>query len=372
MSKHSLPSSTNEIKPLTGIRGIAAFGVMLYHINYNAHFPNSIFSFTHKSYLFVDLFFILSGFVLALRYREWFVTRLTPSRALSFMAQRLGRIYPAYFVATSLYYVRWLVNLSGHRLTEFNAHDILANLLLIQGWGINTEAICGPGWSVSTEMFAYLLFPILIFFFTAKGLGRCALLVVAAVAGICCVAASPYGVNGALDVVNTSFMPLLRCVSEFCLGLVAFEVAHHEACERILSRVWVVPLLLIVMAGLLGLDISDVLFVLTIPILVISLSYNGRMSSLLFGNRFIHRLGVISYSLYLLHPLMIDIAGRLMQISANRYGITAQVPFIAFAIVCAVAAASFMQRSVEIQGRSFVKKLTLRLLPAAPSTGNLL
>jgi peptidoglycan/LPS O-acetylase OafA/YrhL len=291
----------------------------------------------------------------------------------AFMAQRFGRVYPAYFVASCIYYVKWLVNLTGHRLIEFHAYDVVANLLLIQGWDIGAEGICPVAWSVSGEMFAYFLFPVLVCFITAKGGWRSALLVAAAMIGIVFVALSPYGVSGSLDVVDSNtFLPLLRGVSEFSLGLVAFELSRKDICKRILSGAWAVPVILGVIVGVFWLGLPDVAFVLAIPFLVIGLSYDGRAASLLLGNRVVHKLGVISYSLYLLHPALRNVAGRLMEITSARYGVSPHTPFIVLAIVAAVAAAYVSQRLVEVPGRHLVNRLAGRFFPAPLSTGHAL
>jgi peptidoglycan/LPS O-acetylase OafA/YrhL len=368
MTRQGTIPSKREIAPLTGIRGVAAFMVMLYHLDYIPRFATNYLSFAHKGYLSVDLFYVLSGFVLALRYREWFAAGVGPARVGAFLLQRLGRIYPAYFIVSAFYYVKWLVNLTGHRVIEFRAYDVVANILLLQGWGVGASAICGTSGSVSAEMFAYLLFPLLVGCVTARASWRSALLAAAATLGVLCVAFSPYGVKGALDVVNdeTSFLPLLRCISEFSLGLVAFELSRNDLCKRILSGAWAVPVLLAGMAGLLGFSVPDAVFALAIPFLIIGLSYEGQGASLLFGNKLVHKLGVISYSLYLLHPAFRDVAGRLMEMTNARYGAPSPVPFILLAVAGAIIAAYAFQRLVEVPGRRLANRLARRFFPTSP------
>jgi peptidoglycan/LPS O-acetylase OafA/YrhL len=372
MKRQETIPSKREIAPLTGLRGVAAFMVMLYHLDYIPGFATTYLSFAHKGYLSVDLFYVLSGFVLALRYREWFAASVKPARVGAFLLQRLGRIYPAYIIVSAFYYVKWLANLTGHRVIEFHAYDVAANLFLLQGWGVGASAICGTSGSVSAEMFAYLLFPLLIGCVTARASWRSALLAAAAAAGVLCVALSPLGVRGSLDVVDgNSFLPLLRCVAEFSLGLVAFELSRNDLCKRILSGAWAVPVLLVGMAGSLGFGVFDAAFVFMIPFLVIGLSYEGQAASLLFGNRLVHKLGVISYSLYLLHCAFRDVAGRLMEMASARYGALSPIPFLLLAVAGAVIAAYASQRLVEVPGRRLANRISRLIFPASLLRGPL-
>src|SRR5947209_6333252 len=62
-----------EIKTLTGLRGVAATVVMLYHFSYSEQMNSFLIG---RGYLAVDLFFVLSGFVMALSYGHLFAGRI--------------------------------------------------------------------------------------------------------------------------------------------------------------------------------------------------------------------------------------------------------------------------------------------------------
>ena len=97
-----MPEPRSEIRSLTGIRGIAALYVVLFHYLSGRPFTSPLSTFLNHGYLAVDLFFALSGFVLALNYSHLFATGLNWPNFLAFLGRRLARIYPLYLVLTLL------------------------------------------------------------------------------------------------------------------------------------------------------------------------------------------------------------------------------------------------------------------------------
>ena len=83
-----------EIRALTGLRGVAALLVALYHINPNWIAPTATGRFVGKGYLWVDLFFVLSGFLLAMNYARLFAGGWSLRAWLDFLLHRVARIYP--------------------------------------------------------------------------------------------------------------------------------------------------------------------------------------------------------------------------------------------------------------------------------------
>jgi peptidoglycan/LPS O-acetylase OafA/YrhL len=156
-----IPARGSELQALTGLRFFAAAVVVLSHMAY--YFP-SVFSAQIFNSLplaqGVSFFFVLSGFILTYVY-----PRLNSAGATAqFFRARFARIYPAYLLA--LVICLWAIPLG-----QFIAHGaplsglIVANLLVIHDWIADPQWYCSinaPSWSVSTEVFFYLLFPLLI------------------------------------------------------------------------------------------------------------------------------------------------------------------------------------------------------------------
>ena len=96
------PKGKDEIDALTGVRGVAAVIVIAYHTYPAADFPYGISHLVARGYLAVDVFFVLSGFVMALTYGSLFRDRVTPPAFFTFLMRRVARLYPLYIVFLAL------------------------------------------------------------------------------------------------------------------------------------------------------------------------------------------------------------------------------------------------------------------------------
>ncbi len=160
------PISLRPILPLTSIRFFAAFWVVMFHtfpleqagVGARTLMGNLI----HLGFTAVGLFFVLSGFILTTVYAS------LPSHAeiLRFWVARFARIYPVYLISLLVDWPRLLV----WRVAKFGfAAGFAASLatlggqaLLAQSWLPVLNALNPPSWSISTEVFFYLLFPLLL------------------------------------------------------------------------------------------------------------------------------------------------------------------------------------------------------------------
>ena len=90
---------SSEQIPLTSIRGVAALWVVGCHLSgpLQPMLPGWLYAALHPGYMAVDIFFVLSGFILALVYR-----RLTLAGLPGFFARRLARVYPLNVVLTTI------------------------------------------------------------------------------------------------------------------------------------------------------------------------------------------------------------------------------------------------------------------------------
>ncbi len=168
-------NGVTPILPLTGLRAVAALWVVAHHLRIPIMklAPDSILleRVLALGYLGVDLFAFLSGFVISLNYGE----RLRmPSRGpiLRFLWLRMARIFPLHLFTLALL-VLALVLLPGFdRLPlaagRYETRDLLLNVLMVHGWGFaDGLSWNAPSWTVSSEWFCYLAFPLL-----ALGLAR--------------------------------------------------------------------------------------------------------------------------------------------------------------------------------------------------------
>jgi len=157
------------IRQLTGIRLIAAVWVLLYH----SQGPLDTIGlmsipilpdFIRIGRLGVDLFFALSGFILAHTYLNSLGEQLKAKKSIRFWWLRLARIYPVHlvmlFVAGFAIVAQSIVTGEELNRSWLTPWDFIKNLLLIQEWGGDPQRGWNfVAWSLSMEWLAYLLFP---------------------------------------------------------------------------------------------------------------------------------------------------------------------------------------------------------------------
>jgi peptidoglycan/LPS O-acetylase OafA/YrhL len=339
---------------LTGVRGVAAAIIVVYHfgdIQLSTGGTGSFFRIPY-GYLIVDLFFMLSGYVMALTYREAF-EHLTGKTFANFMLKRVARLYPAYFIIGLFYLAKIAADLSGEKLGMYSAWDWVGNLFMLSGWGLYIFPVIGVAWAASAEMGSYILLPILMAFTLRKGKLAAWLSVLAAFVAIYAVSISGRGSGGSLDVVNgNSFYPLLRAVAGFTLGLAIFRFS--DVIDR-LSMAAQDALVVVILLAIIVVDIvspTDLpMYVLFIPLVAV-LSRDGRVAQLLFGNALVYHLGIISYSIYLIHPLFVSFAVKTWRHFGETEGVYIVASLVCFAIIWALAEVSY--RLVEMPGRKAV------------------
>lgn len=150
-----------DLRPLTSLRFWAAIWVALYTFwpNLDAGFVPLL---TTKGYLGVELFFVLSGFILCHVYLANFgEKRFTFG---SFLWARVARVYPLHLatllgvMALGLAAVVVGLNIDASVLSW---KTLIPNLLMVHAWGFASESGWNhPSWSISAEWLAYLAFPI--------------------------------------------------------------------------------------------------------------------------------------------------------------------------------------------------------------------
>lgn len=148
------------IETLTGIRFFLALGVIFFHYQLFWVLPVEAAPILNRARLGVDIFFILSGFVLTHVY-------LTGNSAPSFwrfIQARFARIYPVHFIILiGVLGLTWSAGMVGVHIdhANFSMFDFLTSLFLVHAW-FPTQHMAnwnGPSWSLSAEWFVYLCFP---------------------------------------------------------------------------------------------------------------------------------------------------------------------------------------------------------------------
>src|SRR3954470_1875169 len=150
---------------LDGWRGIAACMVALFHVRANGHI--SELELVKNAHLFVDYFFVLSGFVIAATYEERLARGFSIWR---FMLLRFGRLYPLHIAVLFAFIAFDLIR--GQSQAENMFAALLPRVLLLHGLGMFETRLWNiPSWTVSTEFLAYLAFAVVIAAFKARSVG---------------------------------------------------------------------------------------------------------------------------------------------------------------------------------------------------------
>src|SRR5216683_2276561 len=147
----------NHFVALDSLRGICASIVALYHFHTDAWLSGT--KIIQHGFLFVDFFFVLSGFVIAANYSDKIISGF-PIRKFLFL--RLGRLYPLYIFMLAAYLalavIKTIFNIQSG--LDFSIAGFWANVFMVQAW-IPKEGsdFWNPAaWSISTEFWAYLAF----------------------------------------------------------------------------------------------------------------------------------------------------------------------------------------------------------------------
>jgi peptidoglycan/LPS O-acetylase OafA/YrhL len=223
--------------------------------------------------------------------------------------------------------------------------------------------VIGVSWAASAEMGSYLLVPLMMAIAGRRNPFLCGIVGVIALLAVYGISVSGHGANGSLDVTSgNSFLPLVRAIAGFTLGIAIYRFA--DAVDRLSAAAQdglvAVIVLAIVAASILSK--SDLpLYLLFIP-LVALLSRDGKLAQLLFGNKPVYYFGLISYSIYLIHPLFVSFAVR----GWRMFGQTMEVYVAATAVCLGVIwlLSDLSYRFIEMPGRKLVVGL---LVPPRPS-----
>jgi peptidoglycan/LPS O-acetylase OafA/YrhL len=146
----------NRLEPLTGLRGIAAYSVLIAHTIASAFsYDGSILQpfASRLAYFGMSLFFVLSGFVIYYNYAESFAREPLGRATWKFFVARFARLYPLYAMSI----IVALPYLPAEGLSDDLA-VVLAYLTLTQAWFNLEMAVFPPDWSISAEWFFYLAF----------------------------------------------------------------------------------------------------------------------------------------------------------------------------------------------------------------------
>ena len=313
------------------IRGIAVLMVFFYHLsliyfNYNdyldikindstLHFPSYLLQVISttvgKGYYGVNLFFILSGYLIHEIYyfqekTNWFI----------FFHKRFWRIYPIYFIVLTFWFFMF------HKFPAINLKDYIMHVFLVHNFDENVFFSINPSfWSLALEVHFYLLFPIVLYF--SKKVSFFTIF-------ICSILLSLLIQNNAF-LTSISFLSTFKYLFMWLSGglIVIYRNSFLFFCSKYKYVLHFIFILLFIVSSTKSITIENnsihfiseflFCFVMFLEMLTIKIPFVIRkvVKSKLYVLQFF---GLISYNMYLIHqPIIVPLRMYFIKIVGNRY-----------------------------------------------------
>ena len=345
--------------------------VMFFHYRENM-LPDMIYNnfFIRESYLFVDFFFVLSGYVIALNYN----IMLGSDALVKYLKKRFFRLYPLLLYTTLLFFSYYLVlklmRIYFPDLFIFNGEDLInlkdecRNLidtifltnstpLLGSTMGINV-----PTWSISSEFISYIIYGLVVFMFGGRARNLLLLITVITALIYSYYHADLFPFNG-----NFGFV---RGLIAFNLGYFVWYLANKNIKIPNIIEV-LIPVLLIILFYYLNFysvsqpESKQLLGIFVVPLFfslsILSFIKTDGLVSKLLNLKIFQFLGDISYSIYLNHYLIILVLPKLI---FSSFGLPQsslnQVFVFILTTLLVIVYSNFTYKYIEIRFTKYLKR----------------
>lgn len=370
---------------LDGFRGICALSVAVYHVHISQSFGE--WAFFRNAHYLVSFFFVLSGFVMVHTYRQRLATT---DQFKQFFITRTFRLYPLHVVVLLFAIALEVVKLAAERVgIAFNQpsftgqrapQEILPNLLLLQSWwpGFNPQSFNFPAWSISVEYYVYMIFAGILL--CTPRISTPIFLMISLMATACLSLGYGYLME-----------PALQGLSCFFAGVITYhlyQVIHNKSIPR-----WVHTVLetvgICLTASLLVSDIDhkQIILMLVFCALMLIFSFEGGVISTLLKARPFEKLGVLSYSIYMTHAMVLFastlallLVGKVTGYTIVTYATAAPGPMLSFhngvadnalliaLLIIIIGISTVSHRFIELRGIEWGKQLSRRGRTTSPTS----
>jgi peptidoglycan/LPS O-acetylase OafA/YrhL len=313
--QQDLYQDQTKIEELESVRGIAAFLIVICHIP----IWNSVYNINlvRNFYLMVQLFFVLSGFLI---YKAYSSKLRNIKEVLRFQFFRFGRLYPIHIFFLTVFVVIEIMKYIGQNkfgitspnsqpFRENNVTALFQNIFLVQAIGPTENAITfnGPAWTISVEFYTYFVFALIVLYLKkCKNFFFLGLFIVS-------VSVLLFSRN------NYGFGYLLNCFSGFFLGTV---IANLENKIKFTLPKYSSLVVFIIIVSFLIFKINKsydpIMYFLTASlVLALTINKNEYLNKILKLRLFVW-LGSISYSMYMGHLCIIWIANQFIRVVLKK------------------------------------------------------
>lgn len=358
-------AGTPYIPTLTGLRGVVALWVVLYHLRayITAAFPqmpDPVLRFLMSGFMGVDIFFVLSAFVMSHVYAGMFDQVGRRSYAY-FMTLRLARIYPLHLLMLCAYggAVLFFIVMGIKQpepVARWSLPCFTESLLLIQSWGFHSHSCFnGVAWSISVEWLAYLAFPFLVPLFARIRNPAVALAGGGAALGGMILYLISIGLDSTLAFEGFATVP--RMAGGFIAGCFLYRVFQLvKGSPALWTAASLLSWVALVACLAMGFNLLAAVFC---SLVVLTHAYDQGPVAALLRSRAAQFLGDVSYALYISHFATVDLYVRLFRLETLE-----QRPFpqllgiIALFLAIVLGVATILHYFAEVPSRRLLGRLS--------------
>jgi peptidoglycan/LPS O-acetylase OafA/YrhL len=348
--------NNNQIYSHTGLRGIAALAVFMGHIYSHKQVEwgldkNFFKAFRWEGYA-VDLFFILSGFILNYVY----VNKNKNINWKNYSVARIARIAPLYYI-TMLPGIISTLSINGYLSFRYSIY-ILANIIFVSGF-LGLNAINLPAWSISIEMAMYFaIFPLIVAISNKyiKGI-LCNLIVALSFLLLFFYVESRESLNIKIhESITWNIRPILRGICGFLIGYTVCVFVKILPKPKLHTINTVVNISILIALSCILTILPQIILVIIFPIIVYYISYDEGYFSKILRQIPIQWLGDRSYSIYLWHLPIVVIMPSFSKLILYT-GKLQWVLNVAFIIILVMIVAEISYKFFECPSRRIIRSL---------------
>jgi peptidoglycan/LPS O-acetylase OafA/YrhL len=339
---------------LDSLRGIAVVSVLLYHytVAYDQHFKiNSPGHFHFRfGFLAVELFFIISGFVI-------FLTLDNTRKSADFLVSRFSRLYPAYWAAIAITLLT-LYFLPVPTLGHFTMKEVLLNVTMFEGFFKGVHPIDQVYWTLKFELTFYIIMYLL---FVGKALRHISRFCYPWLLLSLLSCLFPIPLKKYLDV-----LLILQYAPLFVAGIHFYKLKKNPGERQAHLLILLSLIVQLPWVWHMNIDDSNDYAVMGFIILFYAIFYWFVFKGLPFLNhRVLVFFGTISYSLYLLH----NVIGYCF-IYRLRAIVDKQIFYVPLTFAISVSIASFVSFAIEKPAMKSIRSWYKRRGSRSPKDDN--
>ncbi|MEH1816624.1 MAG: acyltransferase [Nostoc sp.] len=372
-----------HIKSLTSLRGIAALVVVIHHFSYyglpkTGSTLSAYSNFFKNGYLWVDFFFILSGFIMTHVYADAFYLKVRLNDYKSYLFSRFSRIYPLHIFIISLFVGLEIIKilfLNTSAFTgKFNLTALFANIFLLQAFDLKCPPLlwCNtywnePAWSISIEFFIYCIFPFLLLFLLKNDSKNDLIIYTFTLFSILLLITFT---RGNLDTI-IGIPSIARCGLECIIGIITYKIYRRGNYKKylnlnllaIIAITWIILIMHYYWHHFR--NIHDWLILPAFSLLILSVSINNKsLISKLLNSQLMLYIGTISYSIYMVHWFVQELLKlfwfyKFHDVFGKEFTQYQSLTSLGVFLMIILLAASLTYRFVEVPARNYLKSTIL-------------